>query len=69
LKNNEKNGRVSRWVSCLNTVHYEKKKDLAAGHIDHGVLYHILTDFQKLGAYKRMVYLAPGIHATGKGII
>jgi len=42
---------------------------MAAGHIDHGVFCHLLTDLQELGAYKGMVYLTPGIHATRKGII
>lgn len=42
---------------------------MAAGHSDHRVLYHFLTDFSELGTYKRLVYLAPTIHETGKGII
>ncbi len=54
---------------ALNNVHYEKKRHLAAGHIDHSIIHHLLTDIQELGAYKGMVYLTPGIHATRKGII
>ena len=42
---------------------------MAAGHIDHGVFYHLLADLQELGAYKGMAYLTPGIHATRKGIL
>ncbi len=54
---------------ALNTVHYEKKRHLAAGHIDHSIFHLLLTDIQELGAHKGMVYVATGIHATGKGII
>jgi multidrug resistance efflux pump len=42
-----------------NTVHYEKKKHLAAGPGDHPVFHHLLTDIQKLGAYQRMVHVDP----------
>jgi len=36
---------------ALNNVHYEKKRHLAAGHIDHGIVHHLLTDIQELGSY------------------
>jgi hypothetical protein len=36
---------------AINTVHNEKKRHLAAGHFDHRVFHHLLTDFQELGGY------------------
>jgi hypothetical protein len=34
---------------ALNTVHYEEKKHLTAGHGNHPVFHHLLTDIQELG--------------------
>lgn len=36
---------------ALNTIHYEKKRHLTAGCIDHSVFRHLLTDIQELGSY------------------